>query len=314
MPPRVAPVASCFVLVRMLRSLRSRTSSLTLPSSRYRRKIDLTSSASSSTMAILPSFISFPRGRLPPTQIPFRFDAAILSRMRSEVTSRSNWAKDKSTLRVSRPIEVVVLNCWVTETNETPWASKSSTSLAKSAILAKQRRQRLGEVAGRDPLQVKDRQQRLDRFRAAHVRRQDRRREPDAVGVGSVCLAIAYTRLADGDRTDTGHHLAFPAGDRGARRAGGRPQSSNRHACRESPRPRPRPPGPTEHAPIAQDFGELIVDVSWLNQLDDVIFGHGISLLRWRSGGLNHPHDMPPSRFPPSPTFSDSSSPHAGRV
>src|SRR5262249_11124492 len=59
--------------------------------------------------------------------------------------------------------------------------------------------------------------------------------------------------------------------------------------------------------PIPQDFGELIVDVSWLNQLDDVIFGHGISLLRWRSGGVKHPHDMPPSRFPPSPTFSDSS-------
>src|SRR5437660_12353697 len=59
--------------------------------------------------------------------------------------------------------------------------------------------------------------------------------------------------------------------------------------------------------PVAQDFRELIVDVSWLNQLDDVIFGHGISLLRWRSGGVKHPHDMPPSRFPPSPTFSDSS-------
>src|SRR3982074_1822732 len=59
--------------------------------------------------------------------------------------------------------------------------------------------------------------------------------------------------------------------------------------------------------PIAQDFGELIVDVSWLNQLDDVIFGHGISLLRWRSGGVKHPHDIPPFRFPPSPTFSDSS-------
>src|SRR5712671_2615692 len=41
--------------------------------------------------------------------------------------------------------------------------------------------------------------------------------------------------------------------------------------------------------PIAQDFGELIVDVSWLNQLDDVIVGHGISLLRWRSGGVKHP-------------------------
>jgi hypothetical protein len=51
----------------------------------------------------------------------------------------------------------------------------------------------------------------------------------------------------------------------------------------------------------------LIVDVSWLNQLDDVILGHRISLLRWRSAGVKHPHDMPPSRFPPSPTFSDSS-------
>ena len=40
--------------------------------------------------------------------------------MRSPVTSRSNWAKDSSTLSVSRPIEVVVLNCWVTETNDTP--------------------------------------------------------------------------------------------------------------------------------------------------------------------------------------------------
>src|SRR5271155_4934010 len=59
--------------------------------------------------------------------------------------------------------------------------------------------------------------------------------------------------------------------------------------------------------PMAQDFGELILDVSWLNQLDDVIFGHGISLLRWRSGGVKHPHDMPPFRFPPSPTLGDSS-------
>src|ERR1700722_75013 len=59
--------------------------------------------------------------------------------------------------------------------------------------------------------------------------------------------------------------------------------------------------------PRTQDFGELVVDVSWLNQLDDVIFVHGISLLRWRSGGVKHPHDIPPFRFPPSPTFGDSS-------
>ena len=63
---------------------------------------------------------------------------------------------------------------------------------------------------------------------------------------------------------------------------------------------------------VAQDFGELIVEESWLNQLDDVIVGHGISLLRWRSGGVKHPHDMPPSRFPPSPTFGDSSPPPYG--
>src|ERR1700678_4390551 len=61
--------------------------------------------------------------------------------------------------------------------------------------------------------------------------------------------------------------------------------------------------------PIAQDFGELVADVSWLNQFDDVIFGHGISLLQWRSGGVKHPHDMPPFRFLPSPTFGDSSQP-----
>jgi hypothetical protein len=59
-------------------------------------------------------------GTMPPTHNPLRLEAAILSRMRSEVTSRSNWANDKSTFSVNRPIEVVVLNCWVTETNDTP--------------------------------------------------------------------------------------------------------------------------------------------------------------------------------------------------
>jgi hypothetical protein len=65
--------------------------------------------------------------------MPRFFEAAILSLMRSPVTSRSNWAKDSSTLRVSLPILVVVLKDWVTETKQTPCASNSSTSLAKSA-------------------------------------------------------------------------------------------------------------------------------------------------------------------------------------
>jgi uncharacterized protein YjbI with pentapeptide repeats len=46
-------------------------------------------------------------------------EAAILSRIRSDVTPRSNWANDRRTFRVSRPIEMVVLNCWVTETKDT---------------------------------------------------------------------------------------------------------------------------------------------------------------------------------------------------
>src|SRR6516164_280712 len=74
-----------------------------------------------------------PSGGTPPIHIPFFFEAAILSRMRSPMTSRSNCAKDNSTLRVRRPIEVVVLNCCVTETNDALLASRISTILAKSA-------------------------------------------------------------------------------------------------------------------------------------------------------------------------------------
>ena len=51
--------------------------------------------------------------------MPFFFEAAILSRMRSPVTSRSNWANDRRTFNVSRPMLVVVLNAWVTETKDT---------------------------------------------------------------------------------------------------------------------------------------------------------------------------------------------------
>src|SRR5258705_712338 len=61
------------------------------------------------------SLTSYPSGRLPPIHMPLRLEAAILARMRSPVTSRSNWAKESRTLSVSRPIDVVVLNCWVTD-------------------------------------------------------------------------------------------------------------------------------------------------------------------------------------------------------
>ena len=48
----------------------------------------------------------------------------ILSRMRSPTTSRSSCAKDNKTFRVRRPIEVVVLNCCVTETKDALLASR----------------------------------------------------------------------------------------------------------------------------------------------------------------------------------------------
>lgn len=54
----------------------------------------------------------------------------MLPHRRLEATSRSNCANESSTLSVSRPIRVVVLNDWVTETNETP--RLRSTILAKS--------------------------------------------------------------------------------------------------------------------------------------------------------------------------------------
>src|SRR6267154_1014738 len=58
---------------------------------------------------------------------------------------------------------------------------------------------------------------------------------------------------------------------------------------------------------VAQNFGERIGESPWLSELENVSLGHGVSLLRWRSGGVEHPHDTPPYPFMPSPTFAHSS-------
>src|SRR5262249_60004818 len=60
---------------------------------------------------------------MPPAHLPLRRTAAILSRVRSEMISRSNWAKDNRMWSTKRPMEVAVLNCWVTETKAT-WCSE----------------------------------------------------------------------------------------------------------------------------------------------------------------------------------------------
>src|SRR5437763_974854 len=122
-----------------------------------------------------------------------------------------------------------------------------------------------GEVAGRDTLQVKDRQQRLDRLRAAHVGRQDRRREPDAAGIAGGGFTITHTRLADGDRTDTGHHLALRqvtvADDALVAVRGLQIGMLAEKVC-DLGFDRL---GEKGTCPVAQDFCELIVEYSWLN-------------------------------------------------
>src|SRR5689334_8657487 len=58
----------------------------------------------------------------------------------------------------------------------------------------------------------------------------------------------------------------------------------------------------------AQHLRQRIDKTSWLGKLENVSLGHGVSLLCWRSGGVEHPHDTPPYPFTPSPTFDHSSS------
>src|ERR1700691_813573 len=60
--------------------------------------------------------------------------------------------------------------------------------------------------------------------------------------------------------------------------------------------------------PVSQNLSERIGEGPWLSQLDDVSVGHGVSLLQWRSGGVEHPHDTPPYPFTPSPTSAHNSS------
>src|SRR2546430_9437818 len=57
----------------------------------------------------------------------------------------------------------------------------------------------------------------------------------------------------------------------------------------------------------AQDLCQGIGKGPWLGELDDVTVRHGVSLLRWRSGGVEHHHDTPPYPVTPSPTSGHSS-------
>src|SRR3974390_1949983 len=58
---------------------------------------------------------------------------------------------------------------------------------------------------------------------------------------------------------------------------------------------------------ITQNLRQSIGKGPWLNKLENVSVGHGVSLLQWRSGGVEHRHDTPPYSLMPSPTFANSS-------
>src|SRR5712692_9796992 len=58
---------------------------------------------------------------------------------------------------------------------------------------------------------------------------------------------------------------------------------------------------------VAQNLGQRVSESPWLGKLENVSVGHGVSLLQWRSGGVEHPHDTPPYPLMPSPTFAHSS-------
>jgi hypothetical protein len=57
---------------------------------------------------------------------------------------------------------------------------------------------------------------------------------------------------------------------------------------------------------LPQHLGQHIAKLSWLGRLDDMILEHRVSLLRWRSGGLETPMIRRLS-LTPSPTSTHSS-------
>src|SRR5262245_34870573 len=145
------------------------------------------------------------------------------------------------------------------------------------------------------------------RLGAPHIGRKNRRREADAAGVIGGSFAIAHTGLAYGNRSYACHHLALgqmAVTDNAAVALASLQISISVEEIHNLGLDRMRK---QRMRSIAQDFGELIGECSWLNQFRDGIVRHGISLLQWRSGGFKHPHDMPPYRFTPSPTFGHSS-------
>src|SRR6266446_1995405 len=183
--------------------------------------------------------------------------------------------------------------------------ASNGRSREPAGVPAEQCNQRVLEVAARDALEVEDRDQHLQALRPARVGRQNRRRKADALG--TFAAAVAHARAAHSDRTDAGHDLTLgqmpvahqPLAAIIGELVGMATEQARNLGLDSLRQQRSRA--------VAQNLGQRIGKSSWLGELENVSVGHGVSLLRWRSGGFEHPHDTPPYPIMPSPTFAHSS-------
>jgi hypothetical protein len=112
-----------------------------------------------------------------------------------------------------------------------------------------------------DALQVEDRQQHLDRLRAPQVGREDgvKRTRSGSAGGGA---AVADAGLAD--RAPPEREVMTGVGAVALAAV----LSLEARILARNPRPRPLRLGPQRARALPQNFGDLIVKTSWLNQFD----------------------------------------------
>src|SRR6266850_1980366 len=147
--------------------------------------------------------------------------------------------------------------------------------------------------------------QHLKALRSPRVSRQDRRRVPNARALAG--FAVAHTRLANSDRADAGHDLAFRKMAVAHDALLARLRLEIGVLCEKLSDLRFDGLGQQRTRAAAQDLCQGIGKGPWLGELDDVTVRHGVSLLHWRSGGVEHHHDTPPYPVTPSPTSGHSS-------
>src|SRR5882762_9377949 len=100
-------------------------------------------------------------------------------------------------------------------------------------------------------------------------------------------FAVAHTRLANRDRADAGHDLAFRKMAVAHDALLARLRLEIGVLCEKLSDLRFDGLGQQRTRAAAQDLCEGIGKGPWLGELDHVTVRHGVSLLHWRSGALN---------------------------